>query len=135
MDFTTKTAMGRAIKALCEAEKKEYRTAIRYARKFNRLNRQYGRAVGKPSQLTLKNSDKMSKLINDIISMDRTDFKEVIRCAKHYRQFYFEPPGPSWLRTSNPLRSGRTDRNTLDLAQLSFHAQQSHWLRLRHSLM
>lgn len=86
MDFTTKTAMGRAIKALCEAEKKEYRTAIRYARKFNRLNRQYGRAVGKPSQLTLKNSDKMSKLINDIISMDRTDFKEVIRCAKHYRR-------------------------------------------------
>ena len=86
MDFTTKTAMGSAIKALCEAEKKEYRTAIRYARKFNRLNRQYGRAVGKPSQLTLKNSDKMSKLINDIISMDRTDFKEVIRCAKHYRR-------------------------------------------------
>lgn len=86
MDFTTKTAMGRAIKALCEAEKKEYRTAIRYARRFNRLNRQYGRAVGKPSQLTLKNSDKMSKLINDIISMDRTDFKEVIRCAKHYRR-------------------------------------------------
>ncbi len=85
-DFTTKSAMGKTIKALADAESKEYKTTIRIAKKYRKVNAKYDKALGGGAQITIKNADKTGKLISELLLMDNIDFREVLRVTSKYRK-------------------------------------------------
>lgn len=85
-EITTKTTMGRAVKALIESENKQFNTIIKIARKYRRVNKAYKRSLGAMPQISIKGTDKTGKIISDLLEMDNIDFREVIRVTKKYRK-------------------------------------------------